>query len=56
MFSGNAGIALPHLNYCITIMESVINLSTLRYLEWRVELYTAVCCSYAYLGHWDQVI
>eukprot|EP00939_MAST-03C_sp_MAST-3C-sp1_P003114 g3114.t1 len=51
---GLANLAIPHLTFSALAMESIVNLSTLRYLSWRVELYCAVACCYASLRKWDE--
>ena len=47
---GHAALVHSFITFSILTMESLINLCTLRYLNWRVKLYTALCTCFGLMA------
>jgi len=51
---GYTECVMRDLTFCILTIESMIKLSTLKYLSWRVELYALLASCYASKGRHDE--
>merc|ERR1712226_927359 len=51
---GHAALVHHFLTFAILTMESLINLCTLRHLNWRVKLYTTCCTCFGLMAADEQ--